>query len=146
MRKVLHWKVDGYKSLCRHCKKNLKLSLHANRAYGEVEVRLHEFLTSALDGGEWSSLLRGRFTRRGRGWAPDTVWIGSWMDPTAGLEAWEEGEIFCPYRESNHVQSLSWLLYQVMAKGDCHPLAGNLIWAIHPVRIILLILFSLFIV
>jgi len=39
-----------------------------------VEVQLHAFLTSALDGGEWSVSGPGRFIRRER--APDTHWIG----------------------------------------------------------------------
>jgi hypothetical protein len=30
--------------------------------YGVVEVELHVFLTSALNGGEWSALLSGRYT------------------------------------------------------------------------------------
>jgi hypothetical protein len=31
-------------------------------AYGGVHVVIHIFLTSALDGGEWSASLPGRFT------------------------------------------------------------------------------------
>jgi hypothetical protein len=41
------------------------------------------FLTSALDGGEWSASLPGRFTPGER--APDTHWIGGCMGP--GLDA-----------------------------------------------------------
>jgi hypothetical protein len=39
-----------------------------------VEAKLHAFLTSALDGGEWSASRPGRFIPRGR--APGTHWIG----------------------------------------------------------------------
>jgi hypothetical protein len=40
----------------------VKLSLSTPRRHiGEVEVQLHSFLTSALDGGEWSSSSPGRF-------------------------------------------------------------------------------------
>jgi hypothetical protein len=35
---------------------------YAMKTYGEVEVRLHVFLTSALDGGEWITSRPGRLT------------------------------------------------------------------------------------
>jgi hypothetical protein len=43
------------------------------------------FLTSALDGGEWSASLPCRLTA-GEG-ALDTHRIGGWMGPRAGLDA-----------------------------------------------------------
>jgi len=43
---------------------------HAIKAYWGVEVEIHAFLTSTLDGGEWSASRPGRFTPRER--APDT--------------------------------------------------------------------------
>jgi len=39
-----------------------------------VEVQLHQFLTSALDGGEWSASRPGRFSLRLR--AHGTHWVG----------------------------------------------------------------------
>jgi hypothetical protein len=36
------------------------------KAYGEVEVQLHSFLTSALDVGEWSATRPGHFHARKR--------------------------------------------------------------------------------
>jgi hypothetical protein len=42
-------------------------------------------LTSALDGGEWSTSRPGRFTPRER--APGTHWIGGWVGPRAVLDA-----------------------------------------------------------
>jgi hypothetical protein len=53
-------------------------------AYGEMDVYIHIFLTSALVGGEWSVSHPGRFTP----WesAPGTHWIGGWVGPTASLE------------------------------------------------------------
>jgi hypothetical protein len=42
-------------------------------------------LTSALDGGEWSASLPGRFTSREL--APGILWIGGWMGPRAVLDA-----------------------------------------------------------
>jgi hypothetical protein len=51
--------------------KGMKFSLrlikyHGIKTYGGVDVWLHSFLTSALDGGEWSASLPGRFTLRKR--------------------------------------------------------------------------------
>jgi hypothetical protein len=42
------------------------------KAYGEVVVQIHIFLTSALVGGEWSASPHGRFT-------PGIHWIGGWV-------------------------------------------------------------------
>jgi hypothetical protein len=52
--------------------------------YRGVEVLLNAFLTSALDGGEWSASLPGRFISRGR--STGTHWIGGWVGPRAGLD------------------------------------------------------------
>jgi hypothetical protein len=41
------------------------------------------FLTSALDGGEWSALRPGEIP-------PGTHWIGDWVGPRAGLDAVEK--------------------------------------------------------
>jgi len=46
---------------------------------------LHEFLTSAMDGGEWSDSRPGRFTPRETD--PDTHWIGRWLDSRVGMDA-----------------------------------------------------------
>jgi hypothetical protein len=50
-----------------------------------VEVQLHTFLISALDGGEWSVSHPGRFTPRVK--AAGTHWIGGWVVPRVGLDA-----------------------------------------------------------
>jgi hypothetical protein len=50
------------------------------KAYGGVEIYLHAFFTSALDGGEWSASRPGRFTA-------GTNLLGSCVDPRAGLDA-----------------------------------------------------------
>jgi hypothetical protein len=58
---------------------------------GGMEVYLHHFLTSALDGGEWSASRPGRFTP---GTQPlYTHYIGGWVGPIAGLNAVEKGKI-----------------------------------------------------
>jgi hypothetical protein len=43
------------------------------------------FLTSALDGGEWSASRPGRYTPRERG--PGTYRVGGWVGLRAGLDA-----------------------------------------------------------
>jgi hypothetical protein len=51
---------------------------HAMKIFleGGVEVYLHAFLTSALDGGEWSDSRPSRFTSRERSPPPHPVSIG----------------------------------------------------------------------
>jgi hypothetical protein len=51
--------------------------------YGGVDVKIHVFLTSALDGGEWSVSRTGRFI-------PGTHWIGGWAGPRTGLDDTEK--------------------------------------------------------
>jgi hypothetical protein len=58
------------------------------KAYGEVDVYIHIFLTLALAGGEWSASRPGHFTPWER--APGTHWIGGWVDPRAGLNDMEK--------------------------------------------------------
>jgi hypothetical protein len=54
------------------------------KAHGGVDVEIHIFLTSAVAGDEWSASRPGRFTPGER--APDTHWIGGWVDPRVGLD------------------------------------------------------------
>jgi hypothetical protein len=54
------------------------------KAYVEVEVQVHIFLTSALDEGEWSASRPVRLITDER--APGTHWIGGCVDPRAGLD------------------------------------------------------------
>jgi hypothetical protein len=65
----------------------------------EWRYRSKHSLTSALDGGEWSTSRPDRFTSRER--APDTHWIGGWVDPTAVLDEVIRRKIPNPRRESN---------------------------------------------
>jgi len=58
---------------------------------------LTQSLTSALDGGEWSSR-PGRFTPMER--TLGTHWIGGWVGPRAVLEAVVKRKIPSPRRES----------------------------------------------
>jgi hypothetical protein len=92
--KVLHLKFSVYFSsplcLTKH---------HAMKAYGGVDVYRHAFLTSALDGGEWSASRLGRFTPRER--AHGTHWVGGWVGPKTVLDAMVKRKIPRPRRESN---------------------------------------------
>jgi hypothetical protein len=64
------------------------------KTYWGVEVQLHAFLISALDGGEWSA---SRPRERYRG----THWIGGWVGPVAVLDTVVKIKIPSPRRESN---------------------------------------------
>jgi hypothetical protein len=66
---------------------------------GEWRYSSTQSLSSALDGGEWSTSRPGRFTLRGR--TPGTHWIGGWVSPRAVLDTVVERNILSPRRESN---------------------------------------------
>jgi hypothetical protein len=57
------------------------------------------FLTSTLDGGEWSASRPCRFTPEER--VSGSHWIGGWVDPKAGQDDMEKRKISCLCRESN---------------------------------------------
>jgi len=52
---------------------------------GEWRHSFTHYLTSGLDGGEWSALCLGSFSPRER--TPGIHWIGGWVGPRAGLDA-----------------------------------------------------------
>jgi hypothetical protein len=60
------------------------LKHYAVKAYGGGGSVDPQFLTSALDGVEWSVSRPGRFTPGES--APGTHWIGGWVDTRAGLD------------------------------------------------------------
>jgi hypothetical protein len=66
-----------------------------------VKVQLHVFLTSAVDGGEWSASRPGHFSTGIK--AHGTHWIGGLAGITAGLDAVAKRKIsnHCPRRELN---------------------------------------------
>jgi hypothetical protein len=72
---------------------------HAMKTYREWRYSSTHYLTSALDGGEWSASRPGRFTPRER--APATHWIGGWVGPRACLDMVSKIKVPKPLRESN---------------------------------------------
>jgi hypothetical protein len=64
------------------------------KAYGEVDVQTHIFLPSALVAGECSASRPTRYTARER--APNTYWIGGWVDPRAGPDDMEKRKFLPP--------------------------------------------------
>jgi hypothetical protein len=57
---------------------------HAVKMYGRVEAQLHVFLTSTLDGDEWSASRLCRFTPTER--TSGALWLGGWASLRAGFE------------------------------------------------------------
>jgi hypothetical protein len=70
---------------------------HIMKTYGVMEVQLHAFLTSALDGGEWSVSRHTRFIPR-KG-ARCVYWLGDWV-PEPVWTRWRKKNV-CLCRESN---------------------------------------------
>jgi hypothetical protein len=68
--------------------------LHVMKALGERRYGSYSFLTSALDGGQWSA------SRPGRALAPEkdtgTCCTESWVGPRAGLDTEARGNILPP--------------------------------------------------
>jgi len=64
------------------------------KTYGGVEVQLRAFLTSAVDGGDWSVSCLSCFT-------PSTHWIGGWVILRISLDSVAKRKIHCTYQELN---------------------------------------------
>jgi hypothetical protein len=60
-------------------------------AWRERRCSSYSFLTSALDGSEWSASRPGRALPRGKD--PCTHWTGGWVGPRAGLDTEVRGKI-----------------------------------------------------
>jgi hypothetical protein len=69
------------------------------KAYWGVDVQLHEFLTSALDGDKWSVGRTQLLYPRNR--TSRSHWIGGWVALRASLDAVVKRKILNPSRESN---------------------------------------------
>jgi hypothetical protein len=64
---------------------------YGKKMSGEVELLLHAFLTSVLDGDEWSASRPGRFILEER--APGTHWIDGWVGPSVCMEAIKKSKV-----------------------------------------------------
>jgi len=69
------------------------------KTYLGAEVKLHEFLISALDTGEWSASRSGHITSREK--AHDIYCSGRWVDPHCLSGHDGKGINLCPFREMN---------------------------------------------
>jgi hypothetical protein len=65
------------------------------KTYGALEIELHAFLTSALDGGEWSASRRATLPT-GIDTEVPTLYGAGWMGPTAGLGPMEMKQNLLP--------------------------------------------------
>jgi len=74
------------------------------RAYWESGGKLHSFLTSAPDGGEWSPSNPGRFTY-------GYHCIGGWIGHRADLDAMAKRKTSAPAGDRTAVVQLVLLLY-----------------------------------
>jgi hypothetical protein len=78
------------------------------KKYGGVDLYIHAFLISALDGCKWSASGPGRFASREKD--PVTHWIGGWVGPTAGLAKVEKRKILLlpgPYFDLSALQTVA---------------------------------------
>jgi hypothetical protein len=72
---------------------------HTMEEQGERKCISYSFLTSALDGGEWSASRPGRALLPGKDHG--TYCTEGWVGPRAGLDTEERGKIHCPCQGSN---------------------------------------------
>jgi hypothetical protein len=91
--------VKEFKILIKRNGKKLNVPVSTTLKHtGGVEVKLHSFLTSALDGGEWKASRAGRFTY---GKEPRYSLKGGWVGTKAGLFSTGGIKSSCPCWVSN---------------------------------------------
>jgi hypothetical protein len=97
------------------------------KTYGGVAP---PFLTSALDGGEWSASRPSRFTSGER--ALGTRWLGGWVGPRAGLVSVEKRKTSClcwernPRCPSRRCSVIGFSIQIILYSGKwCLPLAST---------------------
>jgi hypothetical protein len=97
-------------------KRKIKLSLclikhSAMKMYGGSEGTAPAYLTSALDGGEWSASHSCCFTPREN--VPGTHWVGGWVGPRTSLDAVEKRKILQFWESNPRCPAHSPLLYRL---------------------------------
>jgi hypothetical protein len=85
----------------------LELKHRAKETNQGKEVKLHKFLTSVLDGGEWSVSRSSSFIHKEG--SAGTQYTGDWMGTRATLDA--VAEKWMPCRESNSRHSVRHFTY-----------------------------------
>jgi hypothetical protein len=79
----------------------------------EVEVCLHSFLTSAVDGGEWSTSCLGHITPGKESLNPFIMRLGVDLRVGVGCFGEEKNVLFLPKYEHQTVQPIAKLQYQL---------------------------------
>jgi hypothetical protein len=81
------------------------------KTYGEVEVWLHALLTSALDGGEWSTSRPSCFTPKERAPQYPFDWRLSGPQSQSGCVGEKKKKSIFTGNRNPVVQPAAWLLY-----------------------------------
>jgi hypothetical protein len=100
----------------------LLIKHHPIKMFGEVEI----YITSAVAGGEWSASRPGRFTPGEK--ARDTLWIGGWVDPRAGMDDLEKRKFLAlPGLELQPLSrpARSQPLYRLYYTGSSYKIRGS---------------------
>jgi hypothetical protein len=83
-------------------------------AWGERRYSSYSFLTSALDGGEWSASRPGRALPGER--TPGTHFTGGWVGLSVGLYTEVRGKILCPCRGPNPDRPVVQSVYNILTE------------------------------
>jgi hypothetical protein len=89
------------------------------KMHGLMDVKPHAFLTSALDGGEWSIPYHGHFMPREG--APVAHRLGGWVGPTSSLDtvAKTKNPFSPPARNIEYSVIFFYKLIKAAIKTDC---------------------------
>lgn len=113
---------SGHRKLVWWTGKKSKASLHIVRAYWGMEVWLHSFLTSALEGSKWSASSPCHVTPVGRALCTYLIW--GLVEPTAIVNVLEKRQISCPAVNWATVVELCQLVLKVRHKHCVSGKAG----------------------
>jgi hypothetical protein len=74
------------------------------KIYGRVHVKLQDFSTLTVDGGEWSASRPVRWTPKGKALGP--YGIGSWVGPNASLDTMKKCHLLLGIEPGHTARSL----------------------------------------